>query len=430
MPEVATLDRLDVSKAGRMTLPDLNAEAEKRAERMAWLFEKGGEALDLSEDEATEIRDLNTELTALHKAREGKTEFQAMQAKAAEELERQRKPVGGMIHPQGSPSNGHGALAQAVAVVLTPGQAFVDSESYKAYVKNLRRAGQAAHAEVPALGMKATFTVSGATLTQYERPPGIVLLGQERPTVADLLARGETTMNTVRYMQEDTFTNAATTVAEEGAKPEATFDTSEVDAPVRKIGVTAKVTDELFEDFPAIRDYVDNRLRYMVVMREDAQLISGDGNAPNITGLLNVSGIQTQAKGADPGPDAIYKAMTKVRAVGFFEPDGVIAHPNDWQDIRLLRTADGMYIWGPPTEAGPERVWGKPVVITTGITENTMLVGAFRLGAQVFYRSGVSVEATNTDQDDFVKNRVTIRAEERLALACYRPLAFCSVTGM
>jgi HK97 family phage major capsid protein len=290
--------------------------------------------------------------------------------------------------------------------------------------------GNVATVEVPRVGFKATFTTSGATVTGYDRQPGVITLGTQRPSVADLLARGQTTQNTIRYLQEDTFTNAATTVAEGGTKPEASFDTSEVDAPVRKIAVTAKVTDEIFNDFPAIASYIDERLPLMVVMAEDAQLLTGDGNAPNLTGLLNVSGILTQAKGADPTPDAVYKAMVQIMATGFFMPDGAVFHPLDWQDVKLLRTADGMYIWGSPADAAPDRIWGLNVVITTAITQNTALVGAFKLGAQIFYRQGITVEATNTNSDDFVKNLITIRAEQREALAVYRPKAFCTVTGV
>lgn len=309
------------------------------------------------------------------------------------------------------------------------GEQFIETPGYK-HAKSNTRTRFSAGVDVPALGFKTTFTTGGATLTGYDRQPGLVMIGTERLTVADLLAQGQTTMPTIRYIKEDTFTNGATTVAEGAAKPEAVWDTSEADAPVRKIAVTAKVTDELFADFPAIRDYINNRMRYMVELTEEAQLLNGDGVSPNILGILATSGIQTQAKGADPVPDAVYKAMIKVMSVGFFDPTGVVFHPNDWQDVRLLRTADGMYIWGSPAQAGPMYIWGLPVVVTTSMTENTALVGAFRLGAQIFRREGIRVEATNSNEDDFEKNLITIRAEERLALAVYRPKAFCTVTGI
>lgn len=324
--------------------------------------------------------------------------------------------------------------------IKTIGAHFVGSDSYKRMAKNLRSMGQVAAVEVDdflgwkgaaaASGTKATFDTAGSTLTGYDRQAGIILLGTERPRVADLLSRGQTTQNTIRYVREDTFANAAVEVSEGGLKPEASFDTSEQDAPVRKIAVTAKVTDEMFADFPVIRDYINARLPLMVQLREDAQLLAGNGTAPNLRGILNTSGILTQAKGADPVPDAIYKGMVQILATSFFVPDGVVMHPLDWQDVRLLRTADGMYIWGSPADAGPERIWSLPVVITTAMTQNTGLVGAFKLGAQVFYRQGISIESTNSNEDDFKRNLIALRAEQREALAVYRATAFCQVTGI
>jgi HK97 family phage major capsid protein len=122
--------------------------------------------------------------------------------------------------------------------------------------------------------------------------------------------------------------------------------------------------------------------------------------------------------------------MIKVMSTGYFMPDGAVFHPLDWQDVKLLRTSTGEYIWGNPADAAPDRIWGLRVAITTAMTQNTALVGAFKLGAQVFYREGIRVEATNTNSDDFVKNLITIRAEQREALAVYRPTAFSTVTGV
>jgi HK97 family phage major capsid protein len=115
---------------------------------------------------------------------------------------------------------------------------------------------------------------------------------------------------------------------------------------------------------------------------------------------------------------------------GFAEPTGVVLHPNDWTDIKLLRTADGLYIWGNPSDEGPDRIWGLPIRQTTAMTQNTGLVGAFRPWSEVIRREGITITLSTEHSTFFIENKVAILAEERLALAIYRPSAFATVTGI
>lgn len=330
--------------------------------------------------------------------------------------------------------------------IVSLGDEFVNSELYKNTLKAGRRP-QGTNVSVNVKGVlraaerKATVTTATTgqeTYINYVGNMGApVMIEQQRLTIVDLLAQGQTTLNSIPYIRENSFTNAADTVAEEGEKPEAAFDLTDEFAPVKKIAVIARVTDEMWNDFPTLRDYINNRLRFMVEAKEEQQLLNGAGTGSQITGILNTSGIQTQALGGDTVADAIHKAITKIRSVGFFEPDGLVIHPNDWETLRLLKDSNNQYYGGGPFTGAygnggmaPNKLWGLPVVITTAIAENTALVGAFRLGAQVFYREGVTVEATNSHEDDFQYNRMALRVEERLALAVYRPKAFCTVTGI
>lgn len=199
------------------------------------------------------------------------------------------------------------------------------------------------------LGMKTLLASTDWDIVA-DRQPGIVEYAQVPVTISDLMLSGRTTSNAITYMEETTFTNAAAEVAEGGAKAEAALDfTLRTDA-VRKIATWIPVTDEMLDDVPQMESYIRGRLAFMVMQRRESQLLVGDGTAPNISGILDRSGIQTQAKGADPTPDAVYKAMTLVRVTGAAEPTAAVFHPNDWQDIRLLRTADGVYIWGSPAD--------------------------------------------------------------------------------
>lgn len=278
-------------------------------------------------------------------------------------------------------------------------------------------------------GVKATITLSDIT-PQATRLPNIVPSAQSRITVSDLMASGTTDGNTLTYYEETTFTNAAAETAEGVAKPESTLDFTERTDNVRKIATWIPITDEALSDNRQLRSYVEGRLLFMVRQREESQEIIGDGTAPNISGILDRSGIQTQAKGSDPVPDAFFKAFTKVGVTGDADPDGFVIHPNDWQDVRLLRTIDGIYIFGAPNDEVAVRMWGYPGRVTTGITEGTGLTGAFRTYAQVFRREGLRVVASTEHASFFVENKVALLAETRLALAVYRPAAFCQVTGI
>jgi HK97 family phage major capsid protein len=389
---------------------------------------------NFSSDEVDEIRSKNKELTVLMKGGDGVVGLETLEeiAGIGDDLvkdSRKGAPVKAPIFPETQEG-------PAQVPVKSLGEVFVESAAFSGYQKSAKR-GPAVDFDMEAIGGKAAarggiktlLTTTGYPL-EATRIPTLITPGEQGLTVADLFPQGRTTQSAIVYMEETTTTNAAAETAEGGAKPEAAIAFTERTSNVRKIAVWLPVTDELMEDAPAMEDYVNGRLRTFVLQREDTQLMVGDGTAPNLRGILNTSGILTQAKGADPTPDAFYKAMTKVLVNSFLPVTGAVVHPNDWQDIRLLRTADGIYIWGSPADPGPDRIWGVNVVKTTAITENTGLVGAFRDGAQIFRRSDVSLSVSNSHDDYFIKNQLAIRAEERLALVVFRPKAFCTITGI
>ena len=321
----------------------------------------------------------------------------------------------------------------------TIGEMIAGSQRFKEYRDQIRAGGGSRSSGPIEVAYNAALGTGdiGADVIAPQRQPGILPILFERLTVADLMASGTTNSNVVRYVVETTATNAASTVAEKGTKPEAALDFDTVDEPVRKIAVIFKMSDEMIEDFDQFTTYVNGRLVLFVRIREEQQLLSGAGTGNDIDGLLNRSLTAAQAKGADSIAVAVHKEITKVRVASFLDPEGIVFHPNDWEAARLEQDGNDQFYGGGPF-TGPYGVggiagntyWGLQTVVTQAMTENTVLLGAFRSASQVFRRSGITVDMTNSDGDDFQNNITTVRAEERLALAVYRPSAFGTVTGV
>jgi HK97 family phage major capsid protein len=190
------------------------------------------------------------------------------------------------------------------------------------------------------------------------------------------------------------------------------------------------VTDEQLEDVGQVQSVLNQRLPFFLRQRLDGQILNGTGTAPNLFGILNVSGIQTQAKSTDPGPDAVYKAIVKVRVTGRANPNAVILHPTDWQNIRLLRTADGLYIFGSPQDSDIPRIWGLPVAESDAGSAGTAVVGDFAGFSSLVEKRGIEVKVSDSHSDFFIKGTQAIRADMRVAIVWYRPAAFCTVTGL
>ena len=179
---------------------------------------------------------------------------------------------------------------------------------------------------------------------------------------------------------------------------------------------------------------IDNRLLYNLGLFEEAQLLTGSGAGTNLRGLLNRSGIQTRGLVGDAATgnaDTIFKAMTDVETGTGLAADGIVINPTDYQTFRLSKDSNNQY-YGGGFFTGPYGVggvmekpplWGLRTVVTPAITAGTVLVGAFQQSSTLYRKGGVRVEATNSNEDDFIKNKVTIRAEERVALAVRVPAA-------
>ena len=311
------------------------------------------------------------------------------------------------------------------------GEALVACEEFKEWIA---KGGMKSTSSGFVFPVKAITSLSNSAGqgVETDRRPGIVTPPERRMTVRDLITPGRTESNMVAYVKETGWTNNAATVSETVQKPESNITYGLTQSAVVTIAHWIKAAKQILDDFKGLSSNIDGRLRYGLRFVEEAQLLKGSGSGNNL------NGIYTQAT-AYSAPITLPGTLTKIDVIRLmllqaelaeYPSTGIVMHPSDWTAIELTKETTGGYIFANPQSLAAPALWGRPVVPTQAMTVDTALVGAFRLGAQVFDREDANVVISTENQDDFIKNMVTIRGEERLAMAVYRPEAFVKNTNL
>lgn len=245
----------------------------------------------------------------------------------------------------------------------------------------------------------------------------------------DLIPTGTTDSNSIEYVQVTQIPGTAAPVAEGVLKPEQGLTLTDNTAPVRTIAGWIKVNRQAMDDAAGLASLINTLLPYDVRRKIEAQVIAGDGLGQNLKGITRQTGLGAPAYVAgDNIADAILRAMTTV-ILADHDPNFAALHPLDWQELLLMREVNtpgsksGLYLYGGPGTMGAATIWGLTVTPSTAIASTSPLVGD-SMGVTLLVREGVNVKTSDSDQDDFVRNRVTVLAEARVALPVWFPSAF------
>lgn len=322
-----------------------------------------------------------------------------------------------------------GEPSEAPRTARTLGAAFVQSEAYR----SIRERGttgvfNSGPIHMPAFGAVAGVVTEGAgdndEMLLPQRIPGIVEPVEAPLGLTDLFATGVIGQgNTVILVRETVTDNNAAVVAEAAAKPASDIQFNTETATLEKIATVIKVSNEMLEDVDAMESYLNNRLALFVRQaREDALVTQLLAQATSTGDAGDVGGSNTF--------DAILGGAVAVQRNGGLPADGVAMSLLTWATLLAEKDGQDRYISNGPFTDTSQRLWGRySVAITERLGDNDIVVGAFQQGGTVWRkRSGVTVDATNSNEDDFLHNLVAIRAEERAVLFLQRPAAFAVVS--
>lgn len=272
-------------------------------------------------------------------------------------------------------------------------------------------------------------TSPGTSLVPAHRVDGIIAPYQRELRVRDLLNKARTGSNSIEWPKETAFDNQARPVTEGQGKPYSDLTFNLVTTPVRTIAHMFKCSRQILDDAPALAGYINRRGVYGLQLKEEQQLLTGNGVGQNLSGIIpQATAFAPQFSIAHETPiDRILEAISQAED-SEIPVNGVVLNKRDWRRITGVKDEDGRYISGQsPFGLTDPRLWGVNVVATNAIPAGEFLAGAFQDGATIFDRMDVEVMISTENDKDFEQNLVSVRIESRLALAVFRPDAF--ITG-
>lgn len=268
----------------------------------------------------------------------------------------------------------------------------------------------------------------GGGLIWSDRETEIVGMPRRQMTIRNLLSQGRTGSNAIEYARQTVRTNTARPVTEGAQKPESNYVWAQESALVRTIAHFVHVSRQAMEDAAQLQTEIDTELRYGLMLAEETQLLKGDGTGQNLEGLVTAATAFVPAFSVtgETMIDTLRLALLQA-SLADFPADGIVLNPTNWAQIELTKDGEFRYIFANVMQLAGPQLWGRPVVETQSMDVDEFLTGAFKAAGTIYDRMDPEVVASSEDRDNFIKNMITVRAEERLALAIKRPAAL--ITG-
>lgn len=304
---------------------------------------------------------------------------------------------------------------------VTVGAQFIESDSFKAYAAG---ASTKAAFEV----QNNTITGSDATVAPARRD-GVVGGAFRNLSILDAIPTIPTGSNAIEYVKEASVTDNAAEQSAEGAEyAESALTFSLINEPVRSVGTFLKISKQMLEDAPAVAAYINVRLMHLVEKRVDSQVVNGAGTSGTLSGFLK-TGNHTAftATAGDTAIESIRKSITQLELAEYYAT-AVMLNPATVQAIDLDQDADGAYIAANPRAQNSPTIWGLPIISSAAVPSNKFVAGAFDLASILHERKGVVIEMSDSDDDNFTKDLVTVKATKRCALEVNTQPAFVGGT--
>ena len=230
-------------------------------------------------------------------------------------------------------------------------------------------------------------SVTNGTLSFRDNQVGQIQRGV--PYLRDLLQVvnvGSNTQGTVAWMEQASITNNAKNTGENRANASMSDMTwIEKTLTGKRIVDKIKVRLDSIKDVSFIEGEVQQLVNRNMRLKENDQLLNGDGLTNNIAGLLTYATAFNAAsapKVINPNLlDLTGLCVTQIEndMLGGAMPNYVIANRKDVDGVRYAKTTNGDYVFPQFVAANMNSLAGVPLVENPLVTADTMVVGDFNL---------------------------------------------------
>ena len=278
---------------------------------------------------------------------------------------------------------------------------------------------------------KAVITESGAytgDVVPADYVPGFKFDPERRVHVRQFLPVGTTNSDKIRYIKETNFTDNTGVTAEGDASGQNDFDLVATDAVVEKISAHFRVSKEALNDTAGLASHISLRGMEKYMKQEDAYNLYDSTYGLTVTSTDYALDQYTGDADAQEY-DVLLEAIKQIRNRNY-QPSAVMMSVSRYFDMIRNKDSEGRYIFPQDVIFGTRvpSILGVPVIATNAINDtdgdaDDFLVADFAQLCTLFDRESVSVRFYEQDQDNAVKDLVTVQVAGRLALPTYLPNA-------
>jgi HK97 family phage major capsid protein len=196
------------------------------------------------------------------------------------------------------------------------------------------------------------------------------------------------------------------------------------DAKAVTIAAILVISKQMLDDIEGLQSYISLQMQEDLLIEEDRQILRGTGASNQLLGIEQVATAYVTTTSETDRWSIMGDAASQLEALNY-DVTANLVNPKDWWAM-VLNKESGAGFNLPAVMAGlaPLNIAGIPIRKSTAIAADTFLTGTFDRGAQLLNREGLSIDVSFEDGENFKKNLVTFRVEERLAMPIYHPSGF------